>query len=143
FAVYDLGGGTFDITILQLDDGVFQVKSTGGDSALGGDDVDQLIASQMLVAMGFAPGEAVAPEVISLTLGAARDAKHALSQTTELEVALPKRGSGEVKFSLSHAELAALVLPLLSRTGKAARRALRDAGVSANELDGVILVGGS
>lgn len=143
FAVYDLGGGTFDITILQLDESVFQVKSTGGDSALGGDDVDQLIAAQMLSQMGFQEGETVAPEIISLALGAARDVKHAISDNAQVEAELPKRGSGEVKFTLTQGELEALVEPLLHRTGKAARRALRDAGVSAAELDGVILVGGS
>ena len=143
FAVYDLGGGTFDITILQLDEGVFQVKSTGGDSSLGGDDVDQLIAAQMLSKIGFEAGEKVAPEIISLALGAARDAKHALSDNSSVEVALPQRGGGEVQFAMSQSELASLVDPLLSRTGKAARRALRDAGVTAVELDGVILVGGS
>lgn len=143
YAVYDLGGGTFDITVLQLDDGVFQVKSTGGDSALGGDDVDQLIALQMLEKIGFAVGEEVAPEVISIALEAARSAKHALSDGENVEVELPRRGGGEIRFALSRLELAQLVEPLLARTGRAARRALRDAEVKAGELDGVILVGGS
>ena len=143
FAVYDLGGGTFDITILELLDGVFQVKSTGGDSHLGGDDVDRLIAEQMLSTMGFEAGATVAPEVVSLALGAARDVKHALSDQEVVEATLPKKGGGDVVFSLTRQELAELVLPLLSRTGKASRRALRDAGVEKEDIQGVILVGGS
>ncbi len=147
FAVFDLGGGTFDITILELDDGVFQVKSTGGDSALGGDDVDRLIASAMLETMGFEQtGDAqisIEPEVVALALSAARDAKHALSEHAQVEVQLPRRGGGEKEFSLTQAQLATMVEPLLSRTGKAARRALRDAEVSPSDLLGVILVGGS
>ncbi len=143
FAVYDLGGGTFDITILLLDAGVFQVKSTGGDSALGGDDFDRLIAERMLAAMGFAAGTRAPAEVVGLVLDAARQAKHALTDRTEVEVALPARGGGEVTFRLTRAELDEVIAPLLDRTGRACRRALRDAGLSASEVDGVILVGGS
>src|SRR5688572_684802 len=80
FAVYDLGGGTFDITLLHLEDGVFQVKSTGGDSALGGDDMDRAIAAKFLGAMGFEELAAVPKSVIGLVLGAARGAKHRLSE---------------------------------------------------------------
>jgi molecular chaperone HscA len=143
FAVYDLGGGTFDITILELQEGLFQVKSTGGDSRLGGDDVDRLIAERMLPVMGFESGSAIAPEVVSLVLGAARDIKHGLSDKETVEAELPKKGGGDVMFSLTRAELADLVRPLLERTGKASRRALRDAGVEKEEIQGVILVGGS
>jgi molecular chaperone HscA len=141
FAVFDLGGGTFDITILELDDGVFQVKSTGGDSALGGDDIDRLIAAEMLQVMGAPAGPA--KEVVALVLGAARDAKHALTDRAEVIVSLPKRGGGEVEYRLARAEFDALVAPLLARAGKACRRALRDAELAPGELDGVILVGGS
>lgn len=160
FAVFDLGGGTFDVTILLLDDGVFQVKSTGGDSALGGDDIDRLIAEHMLVAMGFegahvesrsgdaAAGEGVTaagagPEVVSLVLDAARQAKHGLTDRLEVEMDLPARGGGQRTFRLSRAELDAWMQPLLDRAGRACRRALRDAEVRAEDIDGVILVGGS
>ncbi len=143
FAVYDLGGGTFDITILELSDGVFQVKSTGGDSQLGGDDVDRLIAERMLAAMGFERGATIAPEVISLAISAARRVKHELSDRESIEAELPKKGGGDVVFSLTRSELAEIVAPLLARTGKATRRALRDAGVDKSEVKGVILVGGS
>lgn len=143
YAVYDLGGGTFDITILELQDGVFQVRSTGGDSALGGDDFDRAIAHRMLEAMGLQPGAAVPSEVVSLVLGAAREVKHALSQAESVEVQLPVRGDKEVTFALRRGELASLIAPLLARSEAACRRALRDAGLKAEQLEGVILVGGS
>lgn len=142
FVVYDLGGGTFDVTVLLLQDGVFQVKSTGGDSALGGDDVDRLLAKKMLDEMGVST-DAVDASLISLVLAASRDLKHRLSTQSVVQVELPKKGGGEIDFEFSQRELAELAGPLLSRTGRAARRALRDAEVENDELDGVILVGGS
>jgi len=143
FAVYDLGGGTFDITVLELLDGVFQVKSTGGDSQLGGDDIDRAVARTILLAQGFAAGEEVPSEVTSLALETARQLKHGLTDAELVQVTLPARGGGEVEFALSRAQLADLCEPLLERTGQACRRALRDAELGAGELDGVILVGGS
>lgn len=140
FAVYDLGGGTFDITILLLEDGVFQVKSTGGDSALGGDDMDRLVAEEMIAAMG-APAKT--PEIVGLALEAARRAKHGLTDATEVAVELPKRGGGAVEYRLTRAHFDELIQPLLERTGRACRRALRDAAIEPAELSGVILVGGS
>jgi len=143
YAVYDLGGGTFDITILELQDGVFQVRSTGGDSALGGDDFDRAIAHLMLSQMGFRKDATVPSEVVSLVLGVAREIKHALSQATSAEVKLPVRGDKEITFVLTRDELAALVAPLLASTEVASRRALRDAGLQPQKVEGVILVGGS
>lgn len=140
FAVYDLGGGTFDITILRLEDGIFQVKSTGGDSALGGDDMDRLVAEEMLSTMGVANR---VPEVVSVALDAARKAKHRLTDVPEVTVSLPKQGGGEVDYTITRAHFSELIQTLLERTGRSTRRALRDAGVTAKELDGVILVGGS
>ena len=141
FAVYDLGGGTFDITILRLEDGVFQVKSSGGDSALGGDDMDRAIAQGLLEQMG-ASGQS-APEVVALALAAARELKHALTEQPEAGIELPAQGGATIQAKLTRAQLNELIQPLLERTGKACRRALRDAGVEASALDGVILVGGS
>jgi len=141
FAVYDLGGGTFDITILRLEDGVFQVKSSGGDSALGGDDMDRAIAEGLLEQMG-ATGQS-APEVVALALSAARELKHALTNAPEASIELPAKGDTTIQAKLTRAQLDALIAPLLERTGKACRRALRDAGIDAAALDGVILVGGS
>jgi molecular chaperone HscA len=143
FAVYDLGGGTFDITVLSLEDGVFQVKSTGGDSALGGDDFDRLIAQEMLAAMGVGDPEKVGAEVVSVALDAARQAKHALTDKEVVEVELPKMGGGNVSYRLSRDALAELVGPLLTRTGRASRRALRDAQLDVTDLEGVLVVGGS
>lgn len=158
FAVFDLGGGTFDVTILLLDEGVFQVRSTGGDSALGGDDMDRLIAERMLVAMGLrapdsepastasenAETDARLPaEVVSFVLDAARQVKHALTERSAVEVELPGQGGQPVLFRLAREEFDALIEPLLSRMARTCRLALRDAGVSAADVDGVILVGGA
>ncbi len=139
FAVYDLGGGTFDVTILRLDDGVFHVRATGGDSALGGDDFDRAIAeSRVLPALGVtAPG----PDVRRLALDLARRAKHALTEHAEVELSLPREGSAPLV--LTRAELDGILRPIVERTGVACRRALRDAELSPTELTGVILVGGS
>ncbi|WP_437997302.1 Fe-S protein assembly chaperone HscA [Sorangium sp. So ce185] len=144
FAVYDLGGGTFDITVLLLDDGVFQVKSTGGDSALGGDDMDRALAERLLQEMGAARRT---PEVVRLALDTARSIKHALTDAERVEVELPvQAGAGQPASKLvtvTRDELNALIAPIVERTGAACRRALRDAGVQASDVDGVILVGGA
>jgi molecular chaperone HscA len=141
FAVYDLGGGTFDVTILRLEDGVFQVKSSGGDSALGGDDMDRAIAEGLLEQMGAA-GERQT-DVVALALSAARELKHALTDAEEATISLPAKGGATIQARLTRSQLDELIAPLLERTGKACRRALRDADVDASTLDGVILVGGS
>jgi molecular chaperone HscA len=143
FAVYDLGGGTFDVTVLLLEDGVFQVRSTGGDSALGGDDMDRAIAEILLDAMGATEPSLRTREVVSLALGQARDVKHALTQAEATSVTLPARGGGDVSVTVTRAEFEAAIAALLERTGRACRRALRDAGLSAADIDGVILVGGA
>jgi len=143
FAVYDLGGGTFDITLLHLEDGVFQVKSTGGDSALGGDDMDRALAERLLRAMGFDAPESAPRPVIALALGSARDAKHRLTESESVSIELPRRGGGELTLTVERSEFESWIAPLLERTGKAARRALRDAKLAAADLDGVILVGGA
>jgi molecular chaperone HscA len=143
FAVYDLGGGTFDVTILRLEDGVFQVKSTGGDSALGGDDMDRVVAEQMLSAMEATEEARRSPALVGIVLAAARRAKEALTAAGAVDLELPKQGGGVTTFTLSREELNGLIEPLLERTGKACRRALRDAELDAAALDGVILVGGA
>ncbi|MGZ6140704.1 MAG: Fe-S protein assembly chaperone HscA [Myxococcaceae bacterium] len=136
FAVYDLGGGTFDISILQLVEGVFQVKSTGGDSALGGDDFDRAIAARFLEAHGLDVERD--PRAVTELLAAARNVKETLThqETTELS-ALGRT------FTVTRGEMDAWIAPLLQRTGVACRRALKDAGIGREELDGIILVGGS
>jgi molecular chaperone HscA len=138
FAVYDLGGGTFDVTVLVLDDGVFQVRSTGGDSALGGDDMDRAIAHQLLAELGF-DADRQTPQLVRLVLDEARRAKHALTTQVSVEAEVP----GQRRVVLTRASFDELIRPLLERTGAACRRALKDAGLRAEDLDGVILVGGS
>jgi molecular chaperone HscA len=139
FAVYDLGGGTFDVTILLLDDGVFQVKSTGGDSALGGDDMDRAIAEVIFTRLGWGAKEKEDPRVVRLVLDRARAIKHGLTESLTVEAEIVPGRS----VTLTRAELDGLIAPLLGRTGVACRRALKDAELTAAGLDGVILVGGS
>lgn len=143
FAVYDLGGGTFDITILLLDEGVFQVRSTGGDSALGGDDMDRALAEILLDRMGYASTSERTPEAVRLALDAARATKHGLTDRDAVDVELPARSGETVVVRVTRAQFDELVRPIVVRTGVACRRALKDAGLAPTELDGVILVGGS
>jgi len=138
FVVYDLGGGTFDVTVLVLDDGVFQVRSTGGDSALGGDDMDRAIAHELLADLGFDDAHQT-PRLVRLVLDEARKAKHALTT----EEAVVAEVSGQRQVTVTRARFEELIRPLLDRTGVAVRRALKDAGLKPEQLDGVILVGGA
>jgi molecular chaperone HscA len=140
FAVYDLGGGTFDVTVLRLDGGVFQVKSTGGDSALGGDDMDRALAKELLSSMRASETN---PEAVRLALDTARQVKHGLTGAAVVDVEVPVVGGGIEKVTVTREAFDALIAPLVERTGVACRRALRDAGIKADELSGVILVGGS
>ncbi|MCH9685804.1 MAG: Fe-S protein assembly chaperone HscA, partial [Deltaproteobacteria bacterium] len=138
FAVYDLGGGTFDISVLRLRDGVFQVLATGGDSALGGDDFDRALAEHLLSAACVeAPDDHQREEA----LVHARTAKEALTDAEDVTIDLPR--SGLQGHRLTRGEFEALVEPIARRTVAPCRTALKDAGVSARELDGVVLVGGS
>ena len=143
FAVYDLGGGTFDVTVLVLDDGVFQVRSTGGDSQLGGDDVDRALAQRLLGELGHADPSTAPPERVRIALDAARSIKHALTEQASVEAAIELPDGTRHVTRADRALLDQLARPFLERTGVACRRALRDAGLQASQLDGVILVGGS
>jgi molecular chaperone HscA len=142
FAVYDLGGGTFDITILQLDDGVFQVRSTGGDSQLGGDDMDRALAERLLAQLSDEASKSDSSTVRAIMDGA-RAIKHALTERDAVDVELELPKGGVLTTRVTRAEFDALVRPLCERTGLACRRALRDANFAPTDLDGVILVGGS
>jgi molecular chaperone DnaK len=131
-AVYDLGGGTFDISILELNEGVFQVLATHGDTQLGGDDIDDVLA------------EAIGGGDDVRVLEAARDAKERLSGVEEVEVRIPFFREGEnFERTVTRVELDELMAPLLERTRKHCLQVMADAGVGAEELDEVILVGGS
>ena len=140
YAVYDLGGGTFDVSILKLVDGVFEVKATGGDSALGGDDLDRLIAMRFVPAVGQLDRAAVGAAVAE-----ARRVKEALSDAAEAvyRLALPGEVPEVIEQRVTRADLVQIAQPLLDRTGKACRRVLKDAELTSDALDGVILVGGS
>jgi molecular chaperone HscA len=138
FAVYDLGGGTFDVTLLVLDDGVFQVRSTGGDSQLGGDDMDRALAHEVFGVLGV-DGSRQTPQLVRWVLDEARRVKHALTTAEVAEAELP---DGR-RLAVTRARFDELVRPLLERTGVACRRAMKDAGLRAEDLDGVILVGGA
>lgn len=142
FAVYDLGGGTFDITILLLEDGVFQVRSTGGDSALGGDDMDRALAEELGALFELSDSARQKPEVIRALLDLARATKHGLTDSLHVSVDNPFE-SGPRNADVSRERFDALIAPLLARTEVACKRALRDAALKPDELDGVILVGGS
>ena len=135
FAVYDLGGGTFDVSILKLIDGVFEVKAVGGDSALGGDDFDRAIAHWALKERGITEPT---PGQIAGLLASARRAKE---QMTELGYSLVEVGGSGL--GISREKFEELIRPLIEKTGLSCKRALRDAGLKPGELDGVVLVGGS
>ncbi len=140
-AVYDFGGGTFDLSILQLDNGVFQVLSTHGDTRLGGDDLDEAIG-------GLLASKAQLKET-SLETGirlreAARAAKEALSEEEAIVVRLPFLQEGKsIEIPLTRPEIETVCAPIIRRTRAHCLRALEDAGLSATQLDEVILVGGS
>ncbi|HEY3351844.1 MAG TPA: Fe-S protein assembly chaperone HscA, partial [Polyangia bacterium] len=140
FAVFDLGGGTFDISILKLEGGVFAVQAIGGDSALGGDDFDRALAARLLAEMGAhgRPDEAL----LRRTLDEARAARERLTAAAETEVVVAL-ADGAHRRRLGRTELDALIAPIIARTGPPCRRALKDAGLAAADLDGVILVGGA
>ena len=139
YAVYDLGGGTFDISILRLTRGVFEVIATGGDSALGGDDYDRVLADVMLGKLGL---QAVSPEDKAHAKASARAAKEALTDATTVTVPVTLAGK-VVDVSVTRDEFEAATHDLTSRTLGAVRKALRDAKLAKDEVQGVVMVGGS
>ncbi len=143
FVVYDLGGGTFDVSVLKLASGVFEVLATGGDSALGGDDFDHAIAEWLCHAHDIAGVAALGPGDRRAVLAAARAAKEALSRGPTADIALRLARGDALRQTLSRAAFAGLAAPLVARTLAATRRALRDAQLGIGDVDGVILVGGS
>ncbi len=135
-AVYDLGGGTFDISILHLSRGVFEVLATGGDSALGGDDFDHAIANWLIQAANL--GEDLTPQIQRQLLDMARASKEALTLQDSVLVQF-----GNFSAELTRAQLETLIDPLIEKTLHACKRTLRDAGLKTASIDNVILVGGS
>lgn len=132
--VYDLGGGTFDVSILDLQRGVFQVLSTGGDAALGGDDFDQLVLQWMIDRTGTTPNKSEYRKWLSI----AKTAKESLSSESTVEISV----NGQA-LSLCRNQFDELALPLVRKTIKACRSALKDAGIKAEQANNVVLVGGS
>ena len=149
-AVYDLGGGTFDISILELGDGVFEVKSTNGDTHLGGDDFDQRVIDWIASEFQSLEGIDLRQDAMALQRlkEAAEKAKCELSGSGTTEINLPfitadQTGPKHVQMSLSRSKFEQLVEDLVERTKGPCEQALKDAGLSASQIDEVILVGGS
>lgn len=139
YAVYDLGGGTFDISILRLTQGVFEVIVTGGDSALGGDDYDHALADFVLAQTGLQAGSDADKAAL---LVAARAAKEALTESASTTFNADVAGKA-ISFDLTREQFHAATRPLTDRTIAAVRKALRDARLKPDDLQGIVLVGGS
>ncbi|MFZ3139505.1 Fe-S protein assembly chaperone HscA [Polaromonas sp.] len=143
FAIYDLGGGTFDISILSLTKGVFEVLATGGDSALGGDDFDHAIAEWFCAQHGLGGLAALPPTQQRSLLAAARKAKETLSEAETAGLSLVRAEADALHGILSRSQFAELGASLVARTVAATRRAMRDAKLGIDDITGVVLVGGS
>ncbi|GAA6118723.1 Fe-S protein assembly chaperone HscA [Acidovorax sp. FG27] len=139
YAIYDLGGGTFDISILRLTQGVFEVIATGGDSALGGDDYDAALADWVLQQAGV---QATTPQDKAQARLAARRCKEALTATEKIAFAADIAGAS-VHFDVRREDFDAATAALTARSIAAVRRALRDAQLERDDVQGVVLVGGS
>ena len=148
-AVYDLGGGTFDVSILEIGDGVFEVKSTNGDTHLGGDDFDQKLIEWLTAEFKKTDGIDLAQDKMALQRlkEAAEKAKHELSSAMETEINVPfitadAAGPKHLNIKLTRAKLEELIGDLVQSTLKPCEKALKDAGLKASDIDEVILVGG-
>ncbi|MEJ0010875.1 MAG: molecular chaperone DnaK [Alphaproteobacteria bacterium] len=148
-AVYDLGGGTFDVSVLEIGDGVFEVKATNGDTFLGGEDFDMRILDYLADEFKKSDGIDLRKDKLALQRlkEAAEKAKIELSSTTQTDVNLPfitadQNGPKHLNIKLTRAKLESLVDDLIARTVEPCKKALADAGVSAKDIDEVILVGG-
>ena len=139
YAVYDLGGGTFDVSLLRLTKGVFEVAATGGDAALGGDDFDHLLASW---ALQQADRNATSPQDKGALQMAARRTREALSDHATATLHCPLDGD-DLRIDVTREQLEALTRPLLERTLVALRKVLRDARVQRGDVLGVVMVGGA
>jgi molecular chaperone HscA len=140
YAVYDLGGGTFDISILRMSKGVFEVLSTGGDSALGGDDFDQCLYSWVLEQVKLSP---LAPQDQRALLLAAKQTKEQLSLAPLANVHLTLSTGAVVHLELSQTQFFEITQSLVSKTMTSVRKALRDAHLQTQDVKGVVMVGGA
>ena len=148
-AVYDLGGGTFDVSILELGDGVFEVKSTNGDTTLGGEDFDATITNYIISEFKKDQGIDLANDKLAVqrVREAAEKAKIELSSTSQTDINLPfitadKTGPKHINIKMTRATLESLVGDLIARTLSPCKQALKDAGVTAKDISEVVLVGG-
>src|SRR5262245_44623159 len=143
-AVYDLGGGTFDISILRVEDGVFQVLATNGDTHLGGDDVDLLLTERVLADLKTSGAVDPSPEAIQLVRKAVIQAKWDLSDREATDIVAEIPGVPQnYKRHITRTEFEQIIRPLVDRTLGPCRQALADAGLAASQVDEVVLVGGS
>ncbi|HKO66362.1 MAG TPA: Fe-S protein assembly chaperone HscA [Burkholderiaceae bacterium] len=140
YAVYDLGGGTFDISILRLTKGVFEVLATGGDSALGGDDFDQRVFCWLVEHSKLLP---LSAQDTRLLMVKAREAKERMSTEPEVRVNAVLSTGEVVDQTLTSQEFSRMTQPLVQKTLTACRNALRDANLQTNQIDGVVMVGGA
>ena len=140
YAVYDLGGGTFDISILKLSKGVFEVLSTGGDSALGGDDFDRRLFCWISEQAKLAP---LSDEDTAILMVKAREIKELLSTKPETLIDAVLNSGEEIHLRITAADFAAMTQHLVVKTMNAIKKALRDANVDADDVDGVVMVGGA
>lgn len=140
YAIYDLGGGTFDISILKMSKGVFEVLSTGGDSALGGDDFDHRLFCWILQEAKLAP---LSDEDTQILMIKAREAKEILSTQTSTYIDAKLNSGESVHLQISKAIFAEITQNLVLKTITPCRKALRDAGLSVDDIDGVVMVGGA
>ena len=140
YAVYDLGGGTFDLSILKLTKGVFEVLATNGDSALGGDDFDRRIYCWLLEQAGL---HTVGDHDKALLMAKAREAKERLTDHPTAQITAVLATGQLIDFNLSEAKFNELTASLVTKTLNPCRKALRDAGLQASDIKGVVMVGGS
>ncbi len=143
YAVYDLGGGTFDISLLRLTRGVFEVVATGGDAALGGDDFDEALAALMLQQRGLPPLAALSANDKRMVLSEARGIKHGLSDADQVSSHFSLQAHGSVSVRIERSAFETATAPLVDRTLAAVRKVLRDAKLRAADVQGVVMVGGS
>ncbi len=141
YAIYDLGGGTFDLSLLRLQKGVFEVLATAGDTALGGDDMDRVIAERILADFAHCAGDD--PAWQRQVLQQARQLKEELSVVTQASTTLQLPNGEQQQWSLGREQLEQWLEPIIRRTLAPCRRVLRDSGISKEMIDGIVLVGGA
>ena len=142
YAIYDLGGGTFDVSILHLNKGVFEVLATAGDSALGGDDMDRLIAEWLLDDVDDEELSSNS-QFLRQAMVSARTAKEALTENTSTVVSLKLPDGSSREIVLDRTTMDEIIAPVIDKTLIPCRRSLRDAGLDKDDIDGIVMVGGS